>query len=275
MSGILRVGDNLIDLSSAKVMAIINVTPDSFFSSSRVHSAEMILKKAAASIEDGAAILDIGGCSTRPGSKHVDEVEEYERVKLAIQTIRNSFLDFPLSIDTYRASVVRKIAEDFGPVLVNDISGGIDKGMFSVVSQYKLPYVLCHLKGTPETMHVSASYSCIIDEMLHYFALKIGELKDCGIYDIIVDPNFGFAKDVNHNMEVVKSFARFSAFGYPLLAGVSRKSFICKTALCDTDGALSATSAMHMALLERGARLLRVHDTNEAMQVIRLYHSFC
>lgn len=272
MSDILKVGYKLIDLASPKVMSVINVTPDSFYEGSRCQSQTDVLNAVEKSIEHGASILDVGGCSTRPGADKIDEQLEYERVRNALFAIKKEFPEFPLSVDTYRASIVQKLADEFGPFLVNDISGGQDSDMFDVVSRNHLPYILCHFKGTIAEMHNKEyDYSDIITEMIHFFAEKIGILQDYGIRDLVLDPNFGFAKNADQNIDVIREFDKFTAFGFPLLAGVSRKRFICKTVLCETEESLSATSAAHMMLLQKGARLLRAHDTKEAIQVIRLF----
>lgn len=271
MVSTVKIDESILDLSSPKVMSIINVTPDSFYSPSR-HSASNVLDAASSAINDGAAILDIGGCSTRPGVEFPTMAEEYNRVREAFSIIREAFPYFPLSLDTFRADIVRKIVDEFGPVLVNDISGGQDPEMFHLLADYHLPYILCHINGTLETMHQSFSYDDIISDMLIYFAEKVSSLLSIGVYDVIIDPNFGFSKDVTQNFKVVADYHKFLSLGLPLMAGISRKRFVSSCAGCNPEGALSATSAIHMALLERGAKLLRVHDTQAAISTINLYH---
>jgi len=262
MVSTLRIGGAILDLSSPKVMAILNATPDSFYAPSRC-DASSVLDAATRAIDAGAAILDIGGCSTRPGGEPPTSDEEFQRVYDVISKVRASFPDFPISLDTYRAEIVRKIVDKFGPVLVNDISGGQDPDMFKAVSALGLPYILCHMPVPISVRHEECRYDDLISDMLCYFADKVSELTSMGVYDIILDPNFGFAKDIAQNFQVVSQYRKFLSLGLPLMAGISRKRFVPSCA---------ETAAVHMSLLERGAALLRVHDVQDAVSTIKIYH---
>lgn len=271
MVSTIKIGGRILDLSSPRVMSIINVTPDSFFVPSR-RTFSTAVEAAASAIAEGADILDIGGCSTRPGAVFPSAEQEYLRVSGVIKEIRRQFGDFPLSIDTFRADVVRRIVEESGPVLVNDISAGQDPDMFRTVSDLSLPYVLCHMPRELDNMHAECCYDDIVSDMLDFFVEKIKELFSMGIYDVIVDPNFGFAKNETQNLKAVAGIGGLLSMGLPLMVGVSRKRFVCSSAGCTAENALPVTSACHMALLERGVRLLRVHDTAAALSIIKLFN---
>ena len=252
-------------------MGIINVTPDSFYAGSRHTTTDIILKKAEEMINDGADFIDIGGYSTRPGAEIVSIEEELKRVIPSIQAIKKSFPDITISIDTFRAKVATE-AVCHGASIVNDVSGGnLDKDMYQTIASLKVPYVLMHMRGTPENMKDHAQYDNVVLQVIKELSEKLRKLYSIGIADVIIDPGFGFAKNIGHNFEMLKNLAHFSSFELPLLIGISRKSMIYKSLGVDPPEALNGTSALHMIALQNGANILRVHDVKEARQVVKLY----
>ncbi len=266
----LNLGGNILDLAKPKVMGILNVTPDSFYDGgSNVHL-DVLLRKAAQMISDGASILDIGGYSSRPGAVAVSEEEELARVIPAIKAICTELPEANISIDTFRAEVAKQAIEA-GAKLVNDISGGeLDPKMYEILAHYKVPYVMMHMRGTPQNMKDNCNYENIISEMLDYFQNKLHKLHSLGISDIIIDLGFGFAKTREQNFFLLKNLSLFSILGCPVLAGVSRKSMIFKTLGISANEALNGTTALNMVALRNGASILRVHDVKEAMEVVKL-----
>lgn len=262
----------LLDLSSPVVMGILNVTPDSFFSGSRVGDADALLRQAETMLSEGAAILDIGGASSRPGAATVPEDEEMRRVLPAIERVLKNFPDAILSVDTWRASVAQQ-AVDAGAAIVNDISAGrFDARLYEAVADLGCPYILMHLQGTPDTMQRDPQYTDVVQEVLDFFIAEVGKLRALGVRDIVLDPGFGFGKTVAHNYALLRNLHVFgSVLGLPLLAGISRKSMICKVLGVPPEQALNGTTALHVVALQQGARILRVHDVREAVEVIRLY----
>lgn len=270
-----NVGGQLLDLSEPCVMTIINVTPDSFWSGSRSNTEHAIVQSVERAINDGASILDIGGYSTRPGADEVSEQDEITRVVMALKAITATFgkIPIPISIDTFRSTVVERVLEHFGAVIVNDISSGEDdSNMLSMVGKYKLPYVAMHKRGTPQTMSALNSYDDdIVTIVLKYFAQKINYIRSFGIDDLILDVGFGFAKDTAQNFELIRRYNELKVMGLPTLAGISRKRMIWNTLGIDIADALNGTSALHWQLLSGGASILRVHDTKEAMEIVKLH----
>lgn len=261
----------ILPVTRPLVMGILNTTPDSFFSGSRVNSMETAVEKARQMIADGADILDIGGQSTRPGSKAVSAAEESRRVLPVVVAIRREFPAVFLSIDTYYGEVA-ETAVDAGADIINDVSGGtIDARILSVAAEKKVPYVLMHSKGNPENMQSLAHYTDVTLEVLDYFIQKTAELKKNGIADIIIDPGFGFAKTPDHNFELLDKLSIFRVLPYPLLAGISRKSMIYKTLNIPVEQALNGTTVLHTIALMQGAVLLRVHDVKAACEAVVLY----
>ena len=254
------------------VMGILNVTPDSFYEGSRVN-ADSIVEKAGKMIEEGAAILDIGGQTTRPGSARLPEKEESLRVIPAIEKIKSFFPNSIISVDTYYASVA-EAAMAAGASIVNDISAGtLDTKLLSVVAKHHVPYVLMHMKGEPSTMQIEPAYENITIELLDFFSNRIQQLKQSGIIDIIIDPGFGFGKSISHNFQLMRQLEMFRILNKPLLVGISRKSTIYKTLGTDASNSLNGTTAMHMVALMKGASILRVHDVKEAVETIKLYEA--
>lgn len=254
-------------------MGIINVTPDSFYDGGKSMSEKDILVKAEKMLSDGATFLDIGGYSTRPGAEKISISEETKRVVKAIEWILNQFPNSLISVDTFR-SAVAKSAVKAGAAMVNDVSGGIlDGEMFRTVGEIKVPYILMHMRGTPKTMSKLTTYTDVTVDVLKDLSEKIAAARAMGIHDIIVDPGFGFAKDRHQNFELLNNLELFQNMDVPVLAGISRKSFIYKTLNVDPVRALNGTTFLHALALLKGANLLRVHDVKEAMECITLFKS--
>lgn len=260
---------------SPAVMAIINITPDSFYAPSRVDSELSIISCASMALEQGAAILDIGAYSSRPNAANVSEEEEWSRLQQALKVIRREFPQAILSVDTFRANIARRVVEEFGVQIINDISGGgLDPQMFATVAQVHAAYILMHTKGTPQTMQSLAHYDNILSEIVHYFETHIHQLHQLGVTDIILDPGFGFAKTVEQNYELLHKMSALQLFQLPILVGVSRKSMIYKPLGCTPDEALNGTTALHILALQQGAIFLRVHDVKPAIEAIHLFNLY-
>jgi dihydropteroate synthase len=263
----------LISLAEPKVMGILNITPDSFFESSRIGSADNLLAQAEKMIVNGASFLDIGGQSTRPGATLISVEEELERVIPAIALLNNHFPEVILSIDTFYASVAKE-AVAAGAKMVNDISAGdIDEEMFPLLGNLCVPYIMMHKKGMPINMQDNPVYADIVLEIVDYFAAKIEKLHALGVADIILDPGFGFGKTLENNYQLLQKLDRFKLFELPLLVGVSRKSMVQKVLNVSALESLNGTTALHMVALERGAKILRVHDVKEAVECLKLFQS--
>lgn len=268
----INIRGELMDLSRPRVMGIINITDDSFYSGSRYTDDDAILSVASGMLEDGADILDIGGCSTRPGSEEVPETVERERVCRAAELILRHFPDAVISVDTYRASVAEAAVTGSGAAIINDISGGVlDPLMFPLVIRLKVPYILMHMQGTPGTMQADPRYDDVVADILSWFAERMAPLKEAGVKDIILDPGFGFGKNAGHNFEMLRRFSEFRIAGLPLMAGLSRKAMIWRSLGITPEMALNGTSALNMTALMNGASVLRVHDVREARQVVTLF----
>lgn len=262
----------LLVIDKPLVMGIINTTPDSFYSGSRHTGTDAVLRQAEKMINEGAAILDIGGQSTRPGSERISADEELKRVIEPVAAIHSAFPEAFISIDTFY-SLVAKEAVNAGASLINDISAGsMDENMTAMAASLQVPYVLMHMKGTPQTMHLEAGYENVTREVLDFFISRADALRKSGIKDIIIDPGFGFAKTAAHNFSLIRNLPVFKMLNCPILFGISRKSFIWKTLGITAEDALNGTTAMNMAGLMNGASILRVHDVKEAAEAIRLYN---
>ncbi|WP_232064905.1 dihydropteroate synthase [Rhodocytophaga rosea] len=259
------------DLSVPAVMGIINVTPDSFYAGSRQQQLQDIVQLARKMTEQGATFIDIGGSSTRPGAADISEEEELKRVIPAIDAILKELPEANISIDTYRARVAR-IAVETGACVVNDISGGeLDKQMFETVSQLQVPYILMHMRGTPQSMASLHTYENIIGEMMQYFQQKVYLLRQLELKDIILDIGFGFAKNIEQNYYLLRYLDKFRIFGLPLLAGLSRKSLIYKKLNIPVEEALNGTTVLNTLALTKGVSLLRVHDVKESVETVKLF----
>ncbi len=261
-----------MNLSSPVIMGILNVTPDSFYAGSRVQSRGLILSLAGKMLEDGADILDVGGYSTRPGASNIPTKEEAERVVEAIKVIKQEYPKAVISIDTFRSEVAKK-AVAVGADIVNDVSGGqLDPAMFSTVAELKVPYVLMHMRGTPENMTTLTNYDHLLNDLVDYFQKKLHALHALGVADVIIDPGIGFAKTAEQGFEVLRYLDYLEVLETPILVGVSRKSLIYKSLGITPEEALNGTTALHMHALMKGARILRVHDVKEAAETVKLYN---
>jgi dihydropteroate synthase len=261
----------LLDLSQPIVMGILNATPNSFYTKGRDSKPGGILKQAGKMLAEGATILDLGGATTKPGAALIAPEEELKRIIPALEQLLKHFPDAWISIDTYNAQVARE-AVDTGASIINDVSSGrFDNTMIETVASLKVPYIAMHMQGTPETMQQNPQYGDVITEVRSYLAEVNHQCTAAGIADVIIDPGFGFGKTVAHNFALLRQLDTFRMLGRPILAGLSRKSMICKTLNINPENALNGTTALHMAALERGANILRVHDVKEAMEVLNLY----
>ncbi|MFV0536305.1 MAG: dihydropteroate synthase [Dysgonomonas sp.] len=275
----INIKGELLDLSMPVVMGILNVTPDSFFEGSRKETEQQIIDRVNEILNQGGAIIDIGGQSTRPTSTLISAQEEIERLKFALAVINREFPETILSVDTFYSDVARFCVEEHGVAIVNDISGGeIDKEMFKTVANLNVPYVLMHMRGTPQTMTAMTDYDNLIQDIFYYFSKKIAELHLHGVNDVIIDPGFGFSKTLDQNYELMASLNGFSIFEMPLLVGISRKKMI--SGLLDTTPAesLNGTTILNAFALQNGANILRVHDVKEAVEAIKITKkilSFC
>jgi dihydropteroate synthase len=267
----LHVNGKLVDLNTPVVMGILNITPDSFFTGSRVTTETEILRQAEKMLSEGATFLDVGGYSSRPEAQDISAEEERTRVLKAIKAIVHKFPAALISIDTFRAAIARDAIRE-GASIINDISAGsLDAGMFETVAALKVPYIAMHMRGTPQTMNTLTDYKNLAGEVMDYFIEKIDRLKNLGVNDIIIDPGFGFAKTINQNFELLSNLNYFNSLNRPILAGLSRKSMIWKTLDTTPEEALSGTTALNMTALLKGASILRVHDVKEAVQAIKLF----
>ena len=256
------------------VMGILNINDDSFYKGNRSQNMDVILKKAEQMIEEGADILDIGGQSTRPESIRISEAEELQRSLPVIEMMIKKSFKVLLSIDTYYATVA-KAAVQAGAAIVNDISAGeMDKTMLNTVGLLNVPYICMHMKGVPETMHLNIHYENVITEVLDFFIKKTVECNEAGIKDIIVDPGFGFGKNIHHNFQLLKNLQLFRILGRPIMAGLSRKSSIYKTLHITAEDSLNGTTVLNTIALQNGASILRVHDVKEAKEAITLFEAY-
>ena len=267
----LNVRGRLLDLSEPLVMGILNVTPDSFYAESRMKTEEAIRRRVRQIVEEGGSMIDVGAYSSRPGADDVSADEEMARLKRGMKIVREEAPEIPVSVDTFRADVAKMCIEELGADIINDISGGeLDKEMFHTVAKLGVPYILMHMKGTPQTMQEAPHYDDLMKEVMLYFSEKIQQLRDLGQKDIILDPGYGFAKTLDHNYELLVHQEMLSIFELPLLVGVSRKSMIYKLLGCTPDEALNGTTALNTIALQKGASILRVHDVKEAVEVVRI-----
>lgn len=251
-------------------MGILNITPDSFYDGGSYPTLNEQVEQAGRMLEEGAAVIDLGGASTRPGSGEVDEEEELLRVMPALQAILRTFSGCLLSVDTYRASIARH-ALDNGAFMVNDVTGGTaDAGMLSLMASRGAPYVMMHMKGTPKTMQTDPRYGDVTGEISYFFEAQLKRLEEQGYYNTILDPGFGFGKTVAHNFEILRRLDEFAVHGYPLLVGLSRKSMINRVLGTTPAEALNGTSVLNAIALLKGVSILRVHDVREAVETIRL-----
>lgn len=270
----LKIGDTNIDLDVTRLMAIINVTEDSFYADSRVNEKATLLQKVELALEEGADIIDLGAQSTRPGATQIPEATEIQRVKESVKLIKQHFPHVAISVDTYRSSVAQ-VALTEGAGMINDVSGGsLDANMYEVVANAKAAYCCMHMRGTPVTMQEQTRYEDVVDEVFLFFQRKYRELKDLGIEHIVLDPGIGFAKTLSQNFDILNRGERFHRLGIPILYGVSRKSLIQKTLHVTAEEALNGTTVIHSLIAQRKRSILRVHDVREAKQTIQLLDAF-
>lgn len=269
----LRLSGKLLTLERPIVMGIVNVTPDSFFAGSRIDGERALRTRLDQLVREGAAIADLGAYSSRPGADEVSPEEEMKRLRPALQLLRDEYPTLPFSVDTFRSEVAQMAVEEYGASIINDISGGgLDPEMYRTVSRLQVPYILMHMKGNPQTMQSHTDYTDVTLEVLDYFIKRIGQLLDLGLHDIILDPGFGFSKTTEQNYELLAHLDTLTKIlRQPLLVGLSRKSMIYRPLGCTPEDALGGTTFLHALALERGAKILRVHDVRPAAEAITLY----
>lgn len=256
------------------IMGILNVTPDSFFDGGKFTSEIQWLEHTQQMIDEGADIIDIGAYSTRPGATNVSEQDEMERLVNVIKSVRKQFPELLISADTFRASIASK-AIDAGANIINDISGGtMDDMMFSTIAKLNVPYILMHIQGTPQTMQQNPHYENVTEDVFAFFTSKLKELKELGVSKVILDPGFGFGKTLEHNYQLLENLEKFNSIGLPVLVGFSRKSMICKLLKIKPEEALNGTSVLNTIALEKGAKILRVHDVKEAKEAVMIVEYF-
>jgi dihydropteroate synthase len=267
----LNAGGKLIDLSSPKVMGVINLTPDSFYADSRKQGIDNVLALSEKMLAEGATFLDLGAYSSRPGAEDISVQQEMDRLLPAVQVIVAKLPDAILSIDTFRSQVA-EAAIKAGAHIINDISGGeLDDDMFAAVARLQVPYILMHMKGNPQNMVQQATYENVFDEVFDYFTNKYHQLKQLGVKDVIIDPGFGFAKRSEHSYELMRRLQEFNRLQLPILVGVSRKRMIYNLLGNTADEALNGTTALNAIALTKGANILRVHDVKEAVEAVRIW----
>lgn len=264
----------LIDLSRPKVMGILNITPNSFFDGGKYADENAILQQVEKMLNEGATFIDVGAYSSKPNAAFVSEEEEIRRLIPIVELLVNEFPEIILSTDTFRSPVAEKAIEA-GAAIINDISAGsLDEAMMQTVAKLQVPYIMMHMKGTPNTMQSLTQYDDILKEMMLYFAQKINQARSLGINDLIVDPGYGFAKTTEQNFEVLQKSELFKHLEVPILAGLSRKSMIYKTLNNNSQEALNGTTVLNTLALTKGVNILRVHDVKEAMETVALFEAF-
>ncbi len=264
------INNKLLNFNKPLVMAIVNLTPDSFYDGGKFDTINDVVKDAEEKLAQGADILDVGAASARPNANPISEVEEWQRLEAPLNALRQAFPNTLISVDTYRSSIAQK-SIDLGVDVINDISGGdMDSKMFKVVAKHQIPYILMHIQGTPKTMQDNPQYENVVTEVKQAFEQKISKLKALNHTSIILDVGFGFGKTLEHNYQLLKHLAEFESLGFPLLAGVSRKSMINKVIGTSAVSALNGTTVLNTLALANGAKLLRVHDVKEARQAVEL-----
>ena len=262
----------LIDLTKPRVMGILNLTPDSFYDGGRYKEEKSILSQTEKMLVEGATFIDVGAYSSRPGAKDIPVKEEINRIVPVVKLLIQKFPEILISTDTFRSEVARQCLQE-GAALVNDISAGkLDPHMMETVAVARVPYIMMHMQGTPQTMKEKNTYKDLLEDIRFYFSERIATARKLGIHDLVIDPGFGFAKNISQNFELLGKFSLLKTFGVPVLAGLSRKSMIYKVLGVSPDEALNGTTALNMMALQGGANVLRVHDVKEAMECIGLYN---
>lgn len=267
----LNIKGNLLHLDTPQVMGILNVTPDSFYAGSRKQTEEEIAMRAESILNEGGTIIDIGGYSSRPDAAEVSEEEEMTRLEMALRIITRNYPDAILSVDTFRSAIARRCVEEFGVAIINDISGGeLDTDMFPTIAKLKVPYIMMHMRGTPQTMQQFTHYTHLTADILQWFAERVEKLYQMGANDIIIDPGFGFSKTLEQNYELMRHLSDFRLLELPLLVGISRKSMIYKLLGGTPSDSLNGTIALNTFALLNGADILRVHDVRAAVETVKI-----
>jgi dihydropteroate synthase len=262
----------LVDLSSPKVMGILNITPDSFFDGGKYKNESEILGQVEKMLFEGATFIDVGAYSSRPGAKHISEKQELQRIVPVIELLIKNFPEIIISVDTFRSAIARETI-NAGAAIINDISGGkMDDNMLKTVANLRVPYILMHMLGIPQNMQLNPVYKDVTQEIISFFAEQIFKLHQLEINDIIIDVGFGFGKTISHNYEILKNLSLFKSLNAPILAGISRKSMLYKTLNISAKEALNATTSANTIALLNGANILRVHDVKEAMEAVKIVH---
>jgi dihydropteroate synthase len=265
----INLGGKLIDFSEPVVMGIVNVTPDSFYDGGKLTDEKVLLSWVEKMVKEDVSFIDVGAISTRPGAKLVSTKTELERLLPAVHAIRNNFPDIPLSIDTFRSWVAVRVIDEIGPIIVNDISGGtLDSKMFETIGKMNVPYVLTHIQGTPQNMQEEPYYDDVVKDISTWLSERVKKLTKCGVKDIIIDPGFGFGKNIQHNYDLLNRLDSFKVFQLPVMVGLSRKSMLWKWLGIKPEEALNGTTVVNTMALLGGADILRVHDVKEAAEAI-------
>lgn len=260
----------LLDLSTPTIMGILNLTNDSFYDGGQHNSIKKALLKTEKMLDDGAEIIDIGAYSSRPNAKHIGLAEEWHRIEKTLQIINKNFPNILISIDTFRSEIARRCIDN-GADIINDISAGnLDNKMFDVVTELNVPYIMMHMKGTPQNMQKKPYYKCIEKEVIEYFSSKVKYLNDNGFKKIIIDPGFGFGKTIEHNYKLLNNLEKLHILKLPIMIGISRKSMVYKVLETDAKNALNGTSVLNVLCLKKGVSILRVHDVKEAVECVKL-----
>lgn len=267
----IRYNGELVDLSKPMVMGILNVTPDSFFDGGKYLSAQDALSQAYYIVGEGASIIDVGAYSTRSGAAEISVEEELNRLLPVVTQLRKTFPSIIISIDTFRAEVAEKVVDTIGDCIINDVSGGLlDDKMFETVARLKVPYILMHMKGTPQNMQLNPTYENVTKEVIKSLSERVYKLHELGVSDVIIDPGFGFAKTLDHNYEIFSNLEAFRFFELPLLVGISRKSMIYKILKSTPEKSLNGTTVLNTLALQYGADILRVHDVKSAVEAVKI-----
>jgi dihydropteroate synthase len=268
----LNIRGKLFDISTPRVMGILNLSPDSFYDGGKYSTRDEIKRRVEQIVNEGAEMIDVGAVSTRPGAKLISFKEEYKRLVPAMKIIRKAYPYFPVSIDTFTPDIAKKMISEYQADIINDITAGGESGkMFEIIAEHNIPYIIMHMKGTPSNMQINPEYKDVVDDILVFMAERTYRLKALGVNDIIIDPGFGFGKSIDHNYQLLSSLECFRSLELPIMVGLSRKSMIYRLLSLDPEQSLNGTTALNMFALIKGANILRVHDVREAVEVCRLY----
>ncbi|MCY1719145.1 dihydropteroate synthase [Prolixibacteraceae bacterium Z1-6] len=268
----IQLGNSIIDLSIPIVMGIVNITPDSFYDGGKMEDEKTMLTAVEQMVAAGVTVIDVGAVSTKPGAENISTKIELGRLLPAVRAIRNEFPEIPISIDTFRSWVAVRVIDEIGPIIVNDVSGGtLDSKMFETIGKLQMPYILSHIQGTPRDMQDDPQYDDLIKDVSSYFAEKVKRLTKFGVKDIILDPGFGFGKNLDHNYELLNRLDAFKVFQLPVMVGLSRKSMIWKALDITPEEALNGTTVANTLALMGGADILRVHDVKEAVEAVKIF----